>query len=117
MPFLVSVLIAIQAGIAPPPVQASDLTKDDLRAVAVMIAIKYELDPARFVKVVECESSFNRDAIGALGEIGLVQIYPKYHPTITREQMLNPVWSMEWMAKQWKAGHQSWWSCYGLTGK
>lgn len=112
---LISVLLAIQAGVAPPPVHASELTKEDLRAVAVMVALKYDLDPVRFVKVIECESSFNRNAVGALGEIGIVQIYPKYHPTVTREQMLNPAWSMEWMAKQWKAGHQRWWSCYALT--
>lgn len=115
MPFLVTVLMAIQAGIAPPPVHAGELTKDDLRAIAVVYAHVYDIDAAHFVKTIDCESKFDRNAIGKLGETGIVQIYPKYHTEITREQMLNPVWSMEWAAKQWKAGHQKWWSCYALT--
>jgi len=37
-----------------------------------------------------CESGLKTDAIGPLGEVGILQIYPKAHPTIPRSCMLDP---------------------------
>lgn len=71
----------------------------------------YELD-----KTIECESGYAPSAVNPLsGATGLVQILPSAHREITKEQMLDPDWSVQWMAQNWKA-HKAWWVCARMKG-
>lgn len=73
---------------------------------------------------IECESSFQTSEQsqvkvptgpnGREDSWGIVQINLPWHPEITKEQALDPDFSINYMAKQFALGHQSWWSCYNL---
>ncbi|MEK9208354.1 MAG: hypothetical protein AAB922_07745 [Patescibacteria group bacterium] len=92
------------------------LTVPELQAIATSSAAKYGLtkkQTARMLKVVECESGWVATSTGKLGERGLAQIYQKYHPTITEKQMLDPYFSLDFLAKN-LFKYPSWWSCHGI---
>lgn len=48
---------------------------------------------------------------------GLSQIHLPAHPTITKEQALNPIFSLDWMTDQFAAGNENMWSCTRLLAK
>lgn len=73
---------------------------------------KWGVDRRVVADVIQCESSGNPNAIGALGEVGLVQFYLEYHPSVSREQALDAEFSIDFLAKQISLGNGSWWSCY-----
>lgn len=54
-----------------------------------LYAILYNLDPKIVYSVAYYESSLNPSAIGAHGEVGLLQLTPKYLH-LTKEQLLDP---------------------------
>lgn len=72
----------------------------------------YDFNAQQVYNVVQCESHFDPNAVGKLGELGLVQIFRKYHLEVTPEEAQDPDWALPWMLRQWKAGHASEWSCY-----
>lgn len=72
----------------------------------------YGVSRAEMYFTIQCESGFNPKAVGKLGELGIAQIYRKYHPEVSKGEALDPDWSIQWMAKQFSLGHQDWWSCY-----
>lgn len=88
------------------------LLKQTLVDFASTTAVQHHQDPVLFQKVVSCESGWDYKAVGGLGEVGIVQIYPIKHPGISKDQMLDPLWSLNWMAQQWEDMHQAWWSCW-----
>lgn len=45
---------------------------------------------------------------------GLAQINLDYHPTITYAQVIDPAFSIEFLAKNIKK-HPQWWSCYSIV--
>ena len=45
-------------------------------------AKKYNLDPKLLTAIAEVESKFNSHAVGDLGELGLFQLRPEFHPTV-----------------------------------
>ena len=100
-----------------PTAEAAQLTKSDLVAIATSTAERYGLTKKQtkiFLDVVSCESGWDVEATGKLGERGLVQIYPKYHPAITKEEMLDPYFSLDFLAKN-LFKHPSWWTCFSLV--
>lgn len=87
------------------------------KEIAIRIAKEHHLtkyQTKRMFDVVNCESEWVATSTGALGERGLVQIYPEKHPEITEEQMLDPEFSLDFLASN-LFKHQSWWSCWALT--
>jgi soluble lytic murein transglycosylase-like protein len=44
-------------------------------------AAQYNIDPRLVMAVIEVESNFNHKAVGPQGEIGLMQLHPRYFPT------------------------------------
>lgn len=112
--FLLGLLLAIQSGVALPPVHAADLTKDDLKTIAATTAVHYGLNTKNFLAVVQCESKWNPNAIGDHGtSFGLVQLHnPEIDWGITREQAQDPALALEIMAKAWHRGEARRWSCY-----
>lgn len=100
------------------PIEPIDtkVTQQDLYAIASSSAERYgltEQQNLRLHRVVGCESGWVATSTGKLGERGLAQIYPKYHPEITEAQMIDPYFSLDFLARNLYK-HTSWWSCYDL---
>ena len=69
-------------------------------------------------KVIFCESSNNRYAVGDGGKsFGLSQIHSPSHPSVTKEQAFDIDYSINFMAKNISEGRGNMWTCYRiLTG-
>lgn len=82
----------------------------------------YEMDASLIESVVRHESSMNSNAIGAAGEIGLMQIKPQYVKGYTREQLFDPQINLIVGIKQLKDAkrtcvHQNdieWLTCFNM---
>ncbi len=109
---LAGILALISAHATPHIASAAELSKDDLKTIATAVAAEHGLNAARFLKTIDCESHWNPRAISKTADFGLVQVHAASHPNISREQMYDPYFSLEWMAGEWEAGHQRAWSCY-----
>ena len=72
----------------------------------------YGISRVELYETLRCESGFNPSAIGAAGEIGIAQIYLKYHPGVTREDALDPDFAIRWTALQFANGNEQWWTCH-----
>jgi soluble lytic murein transglycosylase-like protein len=100
------------------PVEAAEMMPADYRAYASSTAIDLGVDPVKFTRTLECESHYDPDAVGKLGELGIAQIYPKYHLDVTREEALDGIWAIHWAALQFSQGNEHLWSCYNrIYGK
>ena len=98
-------------------VSAQPLTVSDLQAIATSSAAKYHLtkrQTKQMLATITCESGWDINAVGGMGEIGLVQIYPPAHKDITEEQMKDPYFSLDFIAKNFSVGNQKIWSCWRL---
>jgi hypothetical protein len=76
-------------------------------------AVEMGLNKGHFLATLKCESGFRYDAKGDDGHsVGVAQIDGDYHPEILYEQMLDPYWSILWMAQEWEAGRAHEWTCW-----
>ena len=74
---------------------------------------KYNIDPIKLQKTLDCESSFNHNAKGDGGKSrGIAQIHKRWHPDVSDKQAFDPYWSISWAAKRFSEGHASEWTCY-----
>jgi soluble lytic murein transglycosylase-like protein len=86
---------------------------EDLVPLAKAVALKHGLNQELFMKVINCESSFNPNAVGDNGHsYGLAQINLPAHPEVSKEQATDPNFALGWMANQWEQGRQDEWTCY-----
>lgn len=86
---------------------------DSLPQIAAEISDAYGLNTPLFLKVITCESGFNSNAVGDLGtSFGLAQIHLPAHPEITEQEAEDPIFSLKFMADEWRANHESEWTCY-----
>jgi len=95
------------------PIYASSTAEHIILATA----IHYGIYGHEFLETARCESGLRADAKGDLVQgkptsFGVFQINETYHPYLTREQMLDPMFNIQWAAQQFKKGKQSMWSCY-----
>lgn len=88
---------------------------------------KYALTPAQhkmMYDTVKCESNFVVDtqsfSINSKGirenSWGLAQIHLPSHPTISRQQAINPDFALNFIAYHFSKEHYSMWSCMKLLG-
>lgn len=90
-----------------------DLSSQGVMQYASLVAEERHLNEAHFLATLNCESGFAYDAVGDDGaSLGVAQIDLKYHPEITYDEAMNPVWALNWMAEQWLMGRASEWSCW-----
>lgn len=81
-------------------------------------SIKYGVNPTKVLETIRCESRFKnvQSSIVSNGiredSWGLVQIHLPSHPTISKQQALQPEFALQWMVKQFSLGKASQWSCY-----
>ena len=75
-------------------------------------AIRHGINHERFLATARCESGLRPGAIGDGGHsFGLFQIHLPSHPSVTRDQALDPEWAVEWAAQKFKID-PSIWTCY-----
>lgn len=90
-------------------------TQEMVKELAIEKAEEYGLtvrQTSRMLKTISCESGWIATSTSPTGDYGVVQINAKAHPKISKEQMFDPEWSIEWMIKHWKLGHYNMWVCY-----
>lgn len=76
-------------------------------------AVEYRVSAERMTRTIQCESTFNPDAIGDGGHsFGLSQIHLPSHPTVTREQALDEEFAIKFMAEQFSKGNARAWTCW-----
>lgn len=76
-------------------------------------AIHYGIPAEPLKRTLMCESKLRAGAVGDGGNsYGVAQIHLPSHPTITKEQALDPLFAIDWTAQQFAKGKQKMWSCY-----
>lgn len=108
-------------------VNAWSTDKESLRDYAVYLAIHENLNVGEFLATLKCEGDFYNGQSKILNpegpngyedSWGVVQIHLPSHPTITKEQALNPFWALNWMSNEWASkGNKKIWSCWHTSGK
>ena len=121
--FLISLMLASTTPssiLTIPIVHAEELTKEwtviEMQTLAEDIARKHGLNVYRFKKTIECESQWNRFAVGDQGRShGLAQFY---YPTrdwgIATSSAYDPEIALEIMASAWRRGEHRRWVCWSL---
>lgn len=78
----------------------------------------YNIDPILVQAIIKVESNYNPKAIGAAGEVGLMQIHPKYHPQISKNPAKNVLMGIKilYMYKKqcYPKFKDAWFICYNL---
>lgn len=81
-------------------------------------SIKYGVNATKVLETIRCESRFKnvQSSIVSNGiredSWGIVQIHLPSHPTISKQQALQPEFALEWMVKQFSNGKAKQWTCY-----
>jgi len=105
-----------EAPIVPP--EAPKLPPKAVLSVNELItasSIKYSVKRKIIADVIQCESTGKINAVGDGGRsFGLVQIFLPAHPEITKEQALDPVFAVDYLAKELSRGRGSAWTCWRL---
>lgn len=57
-------------------------TKEDIKRQIEVTSRSQGWDPALLLSIAEVESTFRPQAVGKLGEIGLFQLRPEFHPVV-----------------------------------
>lgn len=91
--------------------------ESEIRKVATQQAMEAGLDPQLVLAVIEVESSFNPKAVGqSHGEIGLMQLHPRYFPQATHDIKENIRLGVEELVrvkkKMWKYAGCAWFVYY-----
>lgn len=90
-----------------------DWTKERIKQEIEEQGIKYGVSTSTLNAVINCESQYNRYALGDSNHSrGLVQIHNSFHPEITDEEAYDPRFAIGFLAKNLKAGNGNLWSCY-----
>lgn len=120
--FLIAVLLSVPTDLSvlsiPTAEAAPDYSTTTLRAFAVTTAKQHHLSVARFVGTLECESDWIYDATSTTGDYGVAQWNLSAHSKseepfyITKDEALDPYFSIQLAAAAWSAGEAPWWVCY-----
>lgn len=78
-------------------------------------AALYGVNREILTNVLTCESRLSASAVGDSGaSYGVAQINLPSHPTISKEEALDPEFAINFAAKEFSVGHASLWSCYRI---
>jgi hypothetical protein len=104
-----------------PPISLNrEYTRSELELWVEHYANEYGVSSDTMKQVITCESGWNTDIQsrhtrpdGSQEQsFGLVQIFLPAHPYISYEQAVDPIFSIEFMAKSFAEGNATWWTCY-----
>lgn len=89
------------------PAIVAEAHQETLRESAERIADEHKVSFTIMNRIITDESRWNPDAVGAAGELGLAQIYLKYHPSVSVEEAKDPLFSMDFIAHELIDGNES----------
>ncbi len=97
-PFWVALALGLQmsSSFGVPQAQASELTLPDR---ATLIANEYGISTTTLANLVWSESRWDPNATSTTGDYGLVQINLASHPSITKDQALDPIFALDYAAQ------------------
>lgn len=96
------------------PTKPAETRFDAKREIALAEA-KMGLKPNILLRTLECESNLNPKAVGDGGtSFGIAQIHLPAHPSISKEEALDPYFSITWAAEQFAAGNARMWTCWRI---
>lgn len=102
--------VSLETGVDLPHTETFDLKWEIARS-----SYKWGVSGILMAQIIQCESSGNVAAIGDGGtSYGLVQIHLPAHPSVTKEQALDPVWAINFLARELSKGNGRIWTCYRL---
>lgn len=88
-------------------------------AIIAAYAAHYGISAVPLEATLKCESQFKADAAGDFSSstmqytsFGVAQIHLSAHPEVTKEEALDPLWSINWAAEQFAEGNANLWTCY-----
>lgn len=100
---------------APGEAEALEPAPDTVEGLIRHYAALYGAGPEEMLAVARCESGLRPDAIGDNGtSFGIFQIHLPAHPSITKDQAVDPAWASEWAAKEFAKGNQWMWTCWKI---
>lgn len=96
-----------------------NITESTIKDYIVVEAIAYGVDPQMALGIAEAESKFNPKASGDSSKSnGLWQIHQPSHPTVTKKQAQDIVFSTNWALKEMKEnGCKIWSTCKAVMNK
>lgn len=90
-----------------------NVVKPSIKQLIHKSAIKYGVSEEKMSNTIKCESQYNPNTVGDGGySYGLVQIHLPSHPSVTKEQALNPEFATDFMAENFANGKAHMWTCY-----
>lgn len=96
-----------------------EVVKPTVEQLISQIAEEYAISSTTLHNLVKSESQFNPNAVGDKGcSYGLTQENICVHTSVTKEEALDPMWSLERAAKRIKNGEESAYTscnCYSLV--
>ena len=94
-------------------------TEQQIRDLIAVYASKYGANAGQMLETVRCESvGFknvqSKHILNGVREDswGIAQINLYWNPEVTKEQALDPYFSMDFMAKKFSKGNADRWTCY-----
>lgn len=93
------------------------LNERDIKLIIIETAFRHEINVHKFLGIARCESKFRsiQSEIIKNGiqeeSYGIFQIHLPSHPTVTKEEALDPYFASEWSAEKFKKTPQMW-TCY-----
>lgn len=93
-------------------------SEQQIAELVSVYSTKYGVNSTKVLETIRCESRFKNVQSGIISNgvrensWGVVQIHLNSHPTISKQQALQPEFALEWMVKEFSIGHASKWSCY-----
>lgn len=77
----------------------ADAQTTDVENQIIEAALDNGIDPSLALAMAEVESKFDERAVGSLGEIGLFQLRPEFHPVIKGQSRHNVEVAMKYLAE------------------
>lgn len=120
MPF-VSLAEAAEPDLAPEVEVSTSTPEQRTTGLIALYSAKYGVSREQMYQTVKCETASTFDPTiqseyvpnGKREEsYGLAQIHLPDHPEISKTQTMDPDFAVEFMAKEFAAGHQSSWTCW-----
>lgn len=95
--------------------QPQTLEISDLQNIALSDAQEYNLSTkqtSRFMATLTCEGGWNATSTGDHNtSFGLAQIHLPAHPDVSKDEALDPIFSLNWAAQNFSKNPLIW-SCY-----
>ncbi len=115
LPFLAGIGFMASVTYGPVPVMASTTLPVTIQQAIVASADQYGVSASMMTAILKCESGMRPDAVGDHGtSFGIAQIHLSAHPDVTKEQALDPLFSIDFLAREMKANRVWQWSCHKI---